>query len=111
MRRLAALLMLFGCDGDLQQHMTTPAPRPASVQRLVPGALGLVGRTTSGCSTGVGLGSDVWCAFYRAGAEAGTELWVLNVSRAMNSAVACDGTSPDCLRLTTNLWTGDPLFN
>jgi hypothetical protein len=110
MRRLAALLMLFGCDGALQQQMTTPAPRPATVQLLVPGTLGLVGRTTSGCSTGVakpGVGADVWCAFYRAG----TELWVLNVSRAMTGVVACDGTSPDCLLLTTNLWTGDPLFN
>jgi hypothetical protein len=58
-----------------------------------------------------GIAADVWCAFYRAGAQSGTELWVLNVTRASVKPTACDGSSPDCLRLTTNLWTGDPLFN
>ena len=112
MKLLAVVVLLLGCDGGLTPP-ELPAP-PATVQRLVPGALGLVGRTTSGCSTGIakpGIGADVWCAFYRAGAQTGTELWVLNVSRAAARPVACDGSSPDCLRLTTNLWTGDPLFN
>ena len=72
MKLLAAVVLLLGCDGGL----TPPEPlaAPATVQRLVPGALGLVGRTTSGCSSGIakpGIGADVWCAFYRAGAQAG----------------------------------------
>jgi hypothetical protein len=112
MKYLVAVILLLGCDGTLQPP-APPAPPPA-VHRLVSGMVGLVGRTTTGCSSGVarpGVPADVWCAFYRAGAQAGTELWVLDVSRAAGKPVACDGTSPECLRLTTNLWTGDPLFN
>jgi hypothetical protein len=111
-RQAAALFLLFGCDGALQP----PAGelRPASVHLLVPGKLGLVGNSSSGCSTGLGKAgadADVWCAFYRDAPGGGTDLWVLNVSRASVKTAPCDGTSPDCLRLTSNLWTGDPLLN
>ncbi|HXU79952.1 MAG TPA: hypothetical protein VN914_01055 [Polyangia bacterium] len=107
-----AAFLLLGCDGSLT--LPEPAPPPPAVHKLVNGPLGLVGRTTTGCSSGVakpGISADVWCAFYRAGGQGGTELWVLNVSKAAARPVACDGASPECLRLTTNLWTGDPLFN
>src|SRR5205814_2838677 len=112
MKSCVAVILLLGCDGALAPP-EPPAP-PPMVHQLVSGAVGLVGRTGTGCSSGLarpGFSADVWCAFYRAGAQAGTELWVLNVSRAAQHAVACDGKSGDCLRLTTNLWTGDPLFN
>jgi hypothetical protein len=115
MKLLVAVILLLGCDGTLQPPapVERPAP-PAEVHQLVAGTVGLVGRTTTGCSSGstpTGGAADVWCAFYRAGAQSGTELWVLNVTQASAKPTACDGTSADCLRLTTNLWTGDPLFN
>jgi hypothetical protein len=106
------VMLLLGCDGTLQPPQP-PAP-PPEAHRLVSGTVGLVGRTSTGCSSGLaspGVPADVWCAFYRPGAQSGTELWVLNVTRASRTVVACDGTNPGCLRLTTNLWTGDPLFN
>lgn len=112
MKRFVAVILLLGCDGTLPHW--EPPPPPPEVHQLVSGPVGLVGRTGTGCSSGVapaGGPADVWCAFYRAGAQSGTELWVLNVSRASLKQTACDGSSPDCLRLTTNLWTGDPLFN
>src|SRR5437762_1551441 len=85
-------------------------PAPPRVQRLVSGALQLVGSSSSACSHG-GPGQDTWCAFFRAGASAdATELWTLNVTRAVKQAVACDGSSPDCLRLTSTLWTGGLVF-
>jgi hypothetical protein len=99
-------MLLLGCDGTLQKP---PEPR---AKRLVSGSLGLVGRTSTTCShaTGSTASADTWCAYYRATEDA-TELWVLNVSRAMTETIACDGSSPHCRRLTTNLWTGDPLVS
>jgi hypothetical protein len=54
---------------------------------------------------------DRWCAFaVAAPTGAGTELWVMDVTAASSGAVPpCDGTSPACLRLTTNLWTANPI--
>src|SRR3954469_8804980 len=112
MKYLVVVIALLGCDGTLQPP--EPPPPPPALHRLVSGPVGLVGRNATGCSSGVarpGMSSDIWCAFYRSRAQAGTELWALNVTRASADVVPCDGTSSDCLRLTTNLWTGDPLFN
>lgn len=111
MRRVSALLLLLCCNGALPEPL--PELQPPTVRRLVPGVVGLVGHTTTGCSTGIGQAgkeADVWCAFYRT-VMPGTELWVVNVSRASARPATCDGSNPDCLRLTTNLWTGDPLYN
>ncbi|HEY0708583.1 MAG TPA: hypothetical protein VGG33_17375, partial [Polyangia bacterium] len=48
-----------------------------------------------------------WCAFYRPGVDGmGTELWVVNLTKAAAGTPApCDGTSADCRRLTSTLWT------
>jgi hypothetical protein len=55
---------------------------------------------------------DRWCAFRRPGtAPKSTELWVVNVSKAIaGSPAPCDGTSADCLRLTETLWTEEPIL-
>jgi hypothetical protein len=68
----------------------------------------LTGQGLSSCShlepaTGDG---HRWCSFMR-GPAAQPELWVMDITRAAAGDVPpCDGTSPGCLRLTTNLWAG-----
>jgi hypothetical protein len=86
--------------------------------RIVPGDLQLVGDGASACThqfppSGNG---DRWCAFKRAVASDATEMWVVNVTKAMSMSMAmsgapppCDGSSPDCLRLSTSVWTLSPL--
>jgi hypothetical protein len=82
---------------------------PGLTHRLVEGPAVLVGGD-AGCSHDATATGDRWCAFSRA-AGATTELWVIDVTRAAGgAAIACDGSSPSCLRLTSNLWTGEPLF-
>src|SRR6187551_2180500 len=112
MKFLVAVICVLGCNGTLQPP--EPPPPPPALHQIVAGPVGLVGRTTTGFSSGVattGGTADVWCAFYRTRAQGGTELWAVNVSRAASKPVACDASNPDCVLLTTNLWTGDPLFN
>jgi hypothetical protein len=43
--------------------------------------------------------NDRWCSFAH-----GDELWAINLTRATNDAVRCDGTDPMCQRLTTQLY-------
>jgi hypothetical protein len=79
---------------------------------MVPGPVRLIGDAVRACThqaapTGNG---DRWCGFRRAAAAGtGTELWVINASKASAGAIPCDGTSPDCLRLTGTLWIDEPL--
>ncbi|HEY0713594.1 MAG TPA: hypothetical protein VGF45_13025 [Polyangia bacterium] len=83
------------------------SPKP---QRLLSGPSDqLSGDAISSCShqdppSGAG---DRWCSFYRPGADGvGTELWVINLTKAAAGiAVPCDGSSPHCVRLTKTLWT------
>jgi hypothetical protein len=82
---------------------------PALTRRLVGGPAALVGGD-AGCSADPRATSDRWCAFSR-NAGATTELWVIDVTRAAaGTPIPCDGSSPSCLRLTSNLWTGEPLW-
>ena len=80
--------------------------------RVAEGAIVPVGRNLTTCSHGPAAGGspERWCAFARPRAEGGAELWVLNVQRALGEGITCDGSSPHCLRLTTELWTGQPAF-
>ena len=93
---------------------------PKLTRRLLPGAARLVGGERSSCSHAPGATGDRWCAFSRptpsappadAGSAPATELWVMNLTMiAAGAPVTCDGTSANCLRLTTNLWTGVAVF-
>jgi hypothetical protein len=92
-------------------------PLPAGVApplRILDGKATVTGDGATGCSnqTPPSGNGDRWCAFAVAGATAGTaELWVMNVTRAAATGQVprCDGTSPDCLRLTSSLWTASPI--
>jgi hypothetical protein len=70
---------------------------------------GLAGSGESACSHQVPASGpgDRWCAFYQVDATS-AELWVINVTKAANGQVACDGTDANCLRLTEDLWLGQP---
>ena len=83
-----------------------PPPR-----RLLQGEDRMAGEGQSACSEPATPTADRFCVFYRAGAAPGaTELWVINLSKAAAGKVpACDGSSPDCVRLTSTLWTGAPV--
>ena len=107
----AALIAAAGCDGSLEVEP------PARTVRVVLGSVELVGSGLGSCSHGLtpeGAASSArWCAFARPGPAAGTtELWAVNVSRALAAerAVSCDGSSPHCVLLTSNLWDDQPLF-
>jgi hypothetical protein len=82
----------------------------AGAKRLVGGRARLVGGPVSACSQPSGNG-EKWCAFTLPAAMpiGATELWVLNVSKAMTAEIPCDGTNPACLKLTSTLWTGAPM--
>ena len=100
---------------DVSSPDLASQPLPADVapaKRIVPGSAQLVGAGVSACTNQVpptGKG-DRWCAFKRPGGDGKrTELWVIDVTKAAaGQPPPCDGTSPDCLRLTANLWTDEP---
>jgi hypothetical protein len=86
------------------------APLPPPMARLlVKNRARLIGTHRTACSHQVGS-PERWCGYTVPGASLGkTDLWVINVTRAMAADVPCDGTSASCLRLSTDLWTGAPM--
>jgi hypothetical protein len=89
--------------------ISAPLPPDVPAPRLiVPGPVRLVGDATRACTHQTPAPGDRWCGFKRASGTS-TELWVINVTRAASTTVACDGTSADCLRLTANLWIAEPV--
>ena len=104
-----------GLDGtDVRKDSTIvdagpPPPVGAGSKVLVPGNARLVGQGADSCSNQTPASSDRWCAFARPSNFLGlTDLWVINVTQALAGKVpACDGNSPNCLRLTSSLFAGD----
>jgi|GEM_PF-3207957 len=98
-------------DSSLAGYTVEEVPRvaadPTLTHRLVAGQAALEGSTYDSCSNAVLAQGDHWCAFSRVVSDARTELWVLNFTKAAarGAPAACDGTSPDCLLLTSDLWT------
>jgi hypothetical protein len=105
-------------DASVEETGTFELPRhpaePSLTRKLFEGGAALVGGD-AGCSRAPAgretATDDRWCAFSRAGADGGTELWVMNVSKLIaGAAPACDGSGDGCLRLTGSLWTGMPIW-
>ena len=99
----------------VDEPMGDPYPRsyadPKLTKQLVTGELYLLGTGMSACTNELPAPGDRWCAFARENASGETELWVINVSRALQgSAIQCDETSQHCLRLSAKLWTGTQLW-
>src|SRR5258708_1686268 len=88
---------------------------PAVTKRLVPGPAHILGTPNTACSqTMAGAAgsplADHWCAFTLPGQNLGaTDLWVIDVEAALGAAVKCDGSDAHCVRLSTNLWTAQPM--
>jgi hypothetical protein len=83
---------------------------------LSAGSVELIGDGASACShQPVAPGAPTperWCAFSRGHVKGQpADLWVVNLDKARAGAAPCDGSSENCLRLTSTLWTGDPVFS
>ena len=78
-------------------------------KKLVEGRARLVGGPVSACSQPPGNG-DRWCAFTLPATQpiGATELWALDVTKAIAGTIPCDGTNPSCVKITSTLWTGTP---
>jgi hypothetical protein len=84
---------------------------PKLTRKLLPGSARLVGGDFASCTHAPGATGDRWCAFSQTGSGGATELWVIDITKVLAGAAAvCDGTSADCLRLTTTLWTGLAIY-
>ena len=102
-----------GPEGTATVELPRLPTDPALTRLLVPGAARLLGNyEVERCSrSGAGTAADIFCAFSLPTVGGRTELWVINVTKvAAGAAIPCDGSSPDCRRLTENLWTGTPIW-
>jgi hypothetical protein len=106
----------IGGSGGTPADAPPPPPPPVinpAAKKLLPANTELLGLHRSSCSYGdvtMGGSADRWCAVSRPGEELGDfELWVLNVTKAAAMPPAkCDGTSPNCIKLTGKLFGGVP---
>jgi hypothetical protein len=86
-----------------------PVVGPGS-QRLLLGAALLVGTGPDSCTNQDPSTGDRWCAFALPSTFlGGTDLWVMNVSKAIGSdkPIQCDASDLNCLLLTSTLNDGD----
>jgi hypothetical protein len=65
----------------------------------------LVGSGNDSCTNQVPYSTDRWCAFAKPATSLGNfELWVINATAAAaGTAIKCNTTDPNCLRLTSGL--------
>jgi hypothetical protein len=93
-----------------------PAPAPNMMSKTVAdGRARMVGFIDDTCSNQVPASGngDRWCAFTLPDKQIGkTDLWVVNVTKvAAGTKVTCTGGDPNCLLMTSDLWTGQPMGN
>jgi hypothetical protein len=111
--------LLSPLDGGGRRDAQAPEARMprtialnAMAKQVLPSGWELLGTHRSACSHGLvsqGASAERWCAVSRPGMRIGTrELWVINIHKAMAGDVKCDGSSPSCVRLATDLFTGQP---
>ena len=111
-----------GCDAGQGDAEAAPppaappagAPLPPGVtpaRRILAPGDSLTGGGEGTCSHQIPAADngDRWCVFTRPGNEGRSELWVIDVSHVSATATSCDGSDPNCVRLTENVWMGGGL--
>jgi hypothetical protein len=94
-----------GSGGTNNGELPRQAADPTLTRLLVPGRASLLGDTYDSCSNAEPAQGDHWCAFSRVVSDTQSELWVINFTKAAaQGQAACDGSSPDCLLLSSDLW-------
>jgi hypothetical protein len=113
-RLLTCALFVVACNGGVTEPLRDGGARDGAAggpaqKRLVSGRARLVGGPLSACSQPKGS-ADRWCAFTKPAAApiGATELWVIDVTKAIAGTVACQQSNAACLKLTSALWTGTP---
>jgi len=96
-----------GVSGDAGVRPTPPVGD--GVTTLASGAALLIGVGDDSCTSQDPPSGDRWCAFTMPSTFAGgNDLWVINVSKAAaGTAIKCDVSDLNCLRLSSTLYTGD----
>jgi hypothetical protein len=106
-----------GTDFDAKPDKSTPdagAPEVAAPPMMgdgsklvLNGAVTLIGSGPDSCTNQTPAPGDRWCAFTKPSSNLGfDELWVINVSKlAAGETVKCDTSDPNCLRLTSGLYS------
>jgi hypothetical protein len=106
-------------DGGGSDRTGSMADRPSrtvtvsrEAKQILPSGWALLGTHRTACSHGLvseGASADRWCAVSRPGRMIGRrELWVLNITKGAGMNVMCDGSSPLCIQLTDDLFSGQP---
>ncbi len=93
----------------------TPRPPVAindAAKQIFPTGAVLLGTHRTACSSGLaapGTSPDRWCAISLVSRQLGRrELWVINSKKVAAGDVKCDGSTPDCKKLSDDLFSGDP---
>ena len=95
-------------SATIEVRAPMPPPVITGAMKILPKGAQFLGGITVGCSYGQ-ASTDAkarWCAFSLPGVTLSkAELWVMNMSKV---PAKCDGSTPDCIRLTENLFTDTP---
>jgi hypothetical protein len=91
-----------------------PPPAANAMSKVLAGGRArMVGSIVDVCSNQVPASGngDRWCALTLPDRVIGrTDLWVINATKATDGTVIkCDGTDANCLQMTTDVWTGQPM--
>jgi hypothetical protein len=95
-----------GSGGAGGRDAGADVPPFAGVSRqIATGPALLVGNGINSCTRQPSATGDRWCAFARQGTQGQVELWVADVTKVVaGTAITCDGSDANCIRLTTNLF-------
>jgi hypothetical protein len=103
---------------DASAPEVEPPPAPGDGSKLVlGGSVTLIGSGADSCTNQTPAPGDRWCGFTKPSSNLGfDELWVINVTAAAaGTPIKCDTSDPNCLRLTSGLFSeqnsdGSPSF-
>lgn len=96
-------------DANADLRAELPPLMPLQIRQLLPPEADLLGLHKTACSHGPAGRLRPWCAISLPGTIAGRrELWVVDLNRAVGDPPRCDGSSPACVRISQEIFTGAP---